>query len=308
VRIVPGDLARPRLGLSDPDFAWLADRIGAIYHAGAVVDFVHTFDQLAPANINGTTEVLRLAGTGRPKSVQHVSTYGVWGLPVPGRDLITESDDISTAGRLVTGYVQTKWGAEHLAIQARERSMPVRTFRLGRVLGDSRSGVCLTTHFTCRVIKGCVQLGLAPDLADLEIEMTPVDYVARALVHISRSAQSDAAVFHLINQVKMRFSDLVAFMRRGGWPLEVVDRERWWAALRATIDVDRNELHPVMDIVREFVVGGEEAIDYDVTCAEKALSGSGISCPPLDERLLRTYFGYFTRSGYLPVPRKEYPT
>jgi epothilone polyketide synthase D len=308
VRILPADLAQPRLGLTGEEFTLLADEIGAVYHAGAVVDFVHTFDQLAPANVDGTAEILRLAGRGRPKSVHHVSTYGIWGLPVPGRERINETDDISSAGRLVTGYVQTKWGAEHLAMQARGRGMPVRIFRLGRVLGDSRSGVCLTTHFTCRVIKGCVQLGLAPDLADLEIEMTPVDYVARALVHISRSSQSDGAVFHLINHVKMRFNDLIAFIRRGGWPLEVVDRERWWTALRATIDVDRNELHPAMDIVREFVVGGEEAIDYDVTCAEKALSASGISCPPLDERLLDTYFGYFTRSGYLPVPRKEYPT
>ena len=40
-----------------------------------------------------------------------------------------------------------------------------------------------------------------------------------------------------------------------------------------------------------------------VTCAEKALTGSGITCPPLDDRLLETYFGYFTRSGYLPSGR-----
>ena len=308
VRVVPGDLARPRLGLSEPEFARLADQVGAVYHAGAVVDFVHTFDQLAPANIDGTAEILRLAGRGRPKAVHHVSTYGIWGLPVPGRDRISETDDIRDAGRLVTGYVQTKWGADHLAVQAQEAGLPVRIFRLGRVLGDSRSGVCLTTHFTCRVIKGCVQLGLAPDLGDLEIEMTPVDYVARALVHIARSradgarSRADGAVFHLINPVKMRFSDLVAFIRRSGWQLEVVDRERWWSVLQGTVDVDRNELHPVMDIVREFVVGGEEAINYDVAGAVQALSGSGISCPPLDERLLATYFGYYARTGYLPAP------
>jgi thioester reductase-like protein len=304
VRIVPGDLARRRLGLSEAEFARLAEEVGAVYHAGAVVDFVHTFDQLAPANIGGTAEILGLAGLGRPKSVHHVSTYGIWGLPVPGRDRITETDDISTAGRLVTGYVQTKWGAEHLAVRSQQRQLPVRTFRLGRVLGDSRTGVCLTTHFTCRVIKGCVQLGLAPDLGDLEIEMTPVDYVARALVHIARSG-AEGTVFHLINPVKMRFSHLVAYMRRAGWSLDVVDRERWWSALQGAVELNRNALHPVMDIVREFVVGGEEAIDYDVTCAEKALSDSGISCPPLDDRLLATYFGYFIRSGYLPDPGRE---
>jgi thioester reductase-like protein len=307
VCVVAGDLAQPRFGRADPEFTALAERVDAVYHAAAWVDFVHTFDQLAAANIAGTQEILRLASRGRPKLVHHVSTYGIWGLPVAGRSRILETDDIGTAGRLVTGYVQTKWGSEHLVAQARERGLPARTFRLGRVLGDSRSGVCLTTHFTCRVIKGCVQLGIAPDLDDLEIEMTPVDYVARALVHIS-GVDSVDGVFHLINPNRMRFLDLVRFMRRNGWPIEVVDRHEWWAALRASVDTGRNELHPVMDTVREFVVGGEEAIDYDVTRAEKALAGSGISCPPLDERLLETYFGYFIRSGYLIRADASAPT
>ncbi len=299
VHIIAGDLAQPLLGLSATEFDALSERIDAIYHAGAWVDFVHTFDQLAATNIAGTQEILRLASLARPKHVHLVSTYGIWGLPVAGRSRVLETDDITTAGRLVTGYVQTKWGSEHLAAQARDRGLPVRTFRLGRVLGDARSGACLTTHFTCRVIKGCVQLGLAPDLDDLEIEMTPVDYVARALVHISRAETSDG-VFHLINPKRMLFADLVRFMQRSGWPVDVVNRWEWWEALRRSVDGGGNELHPVMDTVREFVVGGEEAIDYDVTCAEKALAGSAIGCPPLDDRLLDTYFGYFIRSGYLP--------
>jgi len=256
---------------------------------------------------DGTVELLRLACRTRQKRVNHISTYGIWGLPSDGRRRIFESDDITTAGRLVTGYVQTKWGAEYAVREAAARGVPVRTFRLGRVLGDSRTGVCLTTHFTCRVLKGCIQLGLAPDLGDLEIEMTPVDYVARAVVRLAAATYPGAAddpdrVLHLVNPNRMRFADLVASMRRRGWPLRVVDRERWWSALTAALDVERNELHPVMDIVREFVVGGEEAIDYDVSRAEKRLAGTGIGCPPLDERLLDTYFGQFVRGGYLPAP------
>jgi hypothetical protein len=103
----------------------------------------------------------------------------------------------------------------------------------------------------------------------------------------------------------MRFNDLVRFMQRRGWPVRVVDREQWWTALCESVDSTPNELHAVMDIVREFVVGGEDAIDYDVTGAEKALAGSGISCPPLDEQLLETYFDYFVRSGYLPKEHDE---
>jgi thioester reductase-like protein len=297
ITVLPGDLARPGLGLAEADHAGLAEEIDAIYHAGAWVNFAHSFDQLHPANIAGTEHVLRLAASGHAR-VNHVSTYGIWGLPVPGRTRVLETDDIGTAGRLVTGYVQTKWGAEHLVRQAQDRGVDARTFRLGRVLGDSRSGSCLTTHFTCRVIKGCIQLGLAPDLGDLEVEMTPVDYVARALVHLSLLPDR-GGVYHLVNSRRMRFRELMEFIRGRGWPVRTVSRQQWWEALEAAAGATPNELHPVMDTVREFVVGGEEAIDYDTGRAEKALAGSGIECPPLDERLLGIYLDYFIRSGYL---------
>jgi polyketide synthase len=303
VQVLPGDLTLPRFGLDDAGYADLADSVDTVYHAGAQVDFVHTFDQLAAANIGGTQEVLRLAATGRPKLVGHVSTYGIWGLPAPGRTQILEDEDIDTAGRLVTGYAQTKWGAEYLVRQAAGRGLRVRTFRLGRVLGDARTGAGLTTHFTCRVIKGCVQLGLAPDLGDLEIEMTPVDYVARAMVRLSSADVGEDGVYHLVNPRTMPFRRLVEFIQDSGWPVEMVDRQTWWAALRHAYGRTPNELHPVMDIVRDFVVGGEEAIDYDVARAVKGLDGSGIVCPPLDEHLLETYFGYYLRSGYLTEGR-----
>ena len=96
ITVLPGDLARPGLGLAEAERAGLAETIDAIYHAGAWVNFVHSFDQLHPANIAGTEQVLRLAASGHAR-VNHVSTYGIWGLPVADRTRVLESDDIGTA-------------------------------------------------------------------------------------------------------------------------------------------------------------------------------------------------------------------
>ncbi|HET8659015.1 MAG TPA: thioester reductase domain-containing protein, partial [Micromonosporaceae bacterium] len=186
VAVVAGDLGEPRLGLDPARFEELAGCLDAIYHNGAWVNFSYTYEQMRPVNVAGTAEILRLAGKGRA-TVHHVSTYGIWGLPVDGRTTIREDDDIAAAGRLVTGYVQTKWAAERMVELGRERGIAVDLYRPGRVLGDSRTGACLTTHFTTRVIKGCIQLGMAPDI-DIEVEMTPVDYVAAGLVRISLGA------------------------------------------------------------------------------------------------------------------------
>src|SRR5262249_28007271 len=41
LRVVPGDLALPRFGLSEAAFAELAGRVDAIFHCGAEVHFYH---------------------------------------------------------------------------------------------------------------------------------------------------------------------------------------------------------------------------------------------------------------------------
>ncbi|MFS8200186.1 thioester reductase domain-containing protein [Streptomyces sp. CWNU-52B] len=303
ITVVPGDLAEPLLGLDEAEFDRLAGTLDAIYHNGAWVNFSYTYDQLSPANVGGTQEVLRLACRGPEQTpVSYVSTYGIWGIPSDGRTVVGENDDIMGAGKLVTGYVQTKWAAELLVRQAQERGIPVDVYRPGRVLGDSRTGACLTTHFTTRVIKGCVQLGLAPDL-DLEIEMTPVDYVTSALVRISRGTHDFGRTYHLVNRRKATFAELLAAMAGHGWEFATVPVEEWWRALQDSYAVHDNELHPVMTVVEEFVVGGEEAIDYDAAGTEEMLAGTGIGCPPLDEALLSLYFDWMTRTGYLPASR-----
>ncbi|MEU9736289.1 thioester reductase domain-containing protein [Streptomyces sp. NPDC048002] len=305
ITVVPGDLGKPRLGLSDADFARLAGTLDAIYHNGAWVNFSYTYEQLRPANLTGTEEILRLACSGPAQiPVSYVSTYGIWGIPADGRSVIGEQDDILGAGKLVTGYVQTKWAAELLVRQAQERGIPVDVHRPGRVLGDSRTGACLTTHFTTRVIKGCVQLGMAPDL-DLEIEMTPVDYVTSALVRISRREHAWGLTYHLVNRRKAAFGELLNAMERYGWDFRTVQVDQWWRALQESFAVNDNELHPVMGVVEEFVVGGEEAIDYDASNTVQGLAGSGIACPPLDGSLLSLYFEWMVRTGYLPAPSRR---
>jgi thioester reductase-like protein len=301
IRVVRADLSDKLLGLPAEEFSALAGRVDAIIHNGAWVNFSYTYEQLRHVNVRGTEEILRLACHAAPIPVHHISTYGIWGLPAGDRTVIEEDDDIAGAGRLVTGYVQSKWAAERLVELARERGAGVNIYRPGRVLGDSRTGACLTTHFTTRVIKGCIELGIAPKI-DLEVEMTPVDYVAAAMVAIACSGRPPGSTYHLVNGHKMRFSEVIALLRHRGWAVEPVPVRTWWDALRQSYGEQPNELHPVMDVVEEFVVGGEEAIDYAVANTESALDGTGIVCPPLDERLLRLYLDWMSASGYLPVP------
>src|SRR5437667_797759 len=71
---VPGDVARPMLGLSPTEFARLASTVDAIYHNAAVVNWLYTYAQLKPTNVLGTQEIIRLAAHHKRKPLHFVST------------------------------------------------------------------------------------------------------------------------------------------------------------------------------------------------------------------------------------------
>ncbi|MEU7043561.1 thioester reductase domain-containing protein [Streptomyces varsoviensis] len=297
---VPGDLSRPLLGLTEDAFDALAHRVDAIYHNGANVNFIHSYQQLRAANVQGTEEILRLACRGPLTPVSHVSTFGVWGVPEDLTSTFAEDDDLGRAGRLPNGYLQTKWAAERLVFAARERGVPVNIYRLGQIMGDSRRGTCVTTSFTCSVIKGCVQFGTAPEL-DMLVEMTPADYVSSALVHVSKTA-GFGQNFHLLNPERITFAELVGYLQRGGWRVGRRPGPQWVAEFRAGVGLEDNALSPLIDTISEIVRVGQDSMTYRVDNVRRALDGSGITCPPLDDALLDTYFGWMVRTGFLSAP------
>lgn len=74
---MPGDLARPRLGLGPGTWERLATEIDAVYHGGARVNHAEPYRRLKAANVDGTREVLRFARDRRTKPVHFLSTAGV---------------------------------------------------------------------------------------------------------------------------------------------------------------------------------------------------------------------------------------
>ncbi|RKN43915.1 type I polyketide synthase [Streptomyces hoynatensis] len=302
IEVLPGDLGKPLLGLGEAPFDALAHRLDAIYHNGALVNFVHTYRQLKAPNVGGTQEILRLACRGPLTPVNHVSTFAIWGVPEDLTTVFAEKDPLDRAGRLVNGYVQSKYVSEHVVLAARARGIPVNVYRLGQITGHSRTGACMSNSFTTAVIAGCVQLGRAP-LLDMLVEMTPADYVCRALVHISTATREFGDAFHLVNPERIAFNDMIGHLVRSGWAVEQIPGEEFLALLQADIGVSEgNPLHLLVDTMREIVHAGQDSMSYRVDELRRALAGSGIDCPPLDERLLDTYTAWMVREGMLPAP------
>lgn len=294
--VVVGDLASPRLGLDDAAFARLADEVDAVVHCGALVKWTFPYAALRAANVGGTLELLRLATTDRSKPFHLISTVGVFSSA--GRDggVVLEDEPLENSGSLAVGYAQSKWVAEKLTHLAAARGVPVGVYR-PNTRPDSRTGAFNIADYLSQMLRGCIGLGQAPAL-DFSISGAPIDYVARAIVHVALERPADGGVFHLVDPVGVDWRSIIAWTARAGYPLEAVDFVDW----KRRIDA----------VPGGFALGpffAEGKFDqvllprFDTARLQQALAGTGIACPSQDHEQFHLSLQHFARRGFLPPPR-----
>ncbi|MBF0238359.1 MAG: thioester reductase domain-containing protein [SAR324 cluster bacterium] len=301
-RIIPvvGDLSQPFLGLSESQFGDLSRCIEVIYHNGAQVNAARPYADLKKPNVLGTQEVLRLAGMTQTKPVHFISSIAVFFSPAHHNADITETA-IPDGKTLSGGYRQSKWVAEQLVLTAQKRGLPATIHRVGRVWGHTQTGIMGNLNDSlCGLLKSCIQMGTFP-IADVEVNVAPVDYISQAICRLSNQQESFGKVFHLLNAQSISWKVFFEHVRTLGYSLEEVSEKDWTAQLKKRASAKpKEELYSrILLMLRLSAFFSENKPRFQDGLTQEGLAGSGIHCPPLDVNLLSTYFSYFHKSGYI---------
>jgi len=289
----------PRLGMKNQEYETLSQEVDAIFHGAAHVNFIYPYEALRATNVLGIHEIIQFAFYGRIKPVHHLSTAAIW--PMGTHNTWYEKDPIDHYGLLNLGYDEAKWVGEKCLLFAEERGLPVARYRPGEVGGDSVTGRCVTDHFIIACFKGFLQFGVFPDL-DIEVDVAPVDYVAKAMVHMAFHRNVIGRAFHLTNPSRRRLKDGMAFLRELGYQFEELPFVELRDRLLNSPDFSNNALFAYQAALDEMDNVSMQLPTYDTRETDRELAGSGISCPPADEKLFGTYLSYLQDIGFIPQP------
>ncbi len=287
---VPGDLARPFLGLGEEGFARRAAEIGAIVHCGASVHFTSPYTVSRVANVEGTIEILRLSAAAGGVPVHAISTVGIFSLP-DGEHTETAAID-GQRHSIVNGYAASKWVAEKLLQEARGRGLPTHLYRLGRVTGHSVTGAANGKDFFHRLLAGALEIGTFPEeLLEVEIDLTPVDWVARAVVSLLLAPEEGAADWHLVNPRRLSYRCVLEELARlAGRPVVGLPFRVWLRQIEDAAAAEVSPLHRIAPVLCDpdylFKIRTEARRAVSVRASMARLEARGLSCPVPDARLL----------------------
>src|SRR5947209_1157617 len=295
VKPVIGDLVKPRLGVEEATVGELSGKIDHVVHLAAIYDMTADEDRNRIANVDGTRHAVELANALNVGCFHHTSS-----IAAAGRYKGLFREDMFDEGqKLDHPYFRAKFESEKIA--RTQTKVPWRVYRPSIVVGHTQTGemdkidgpyyfftaIKLARHY----LPGWFPL-VGPEFGYTNI--VPVDYVASALDHIAHQPGLDRQAFHLCNPKPQRSGDVMnAFARAAHAPQLTmrIDSALLKALPKGTLGM-LMQLPAARGVRRAFLADfgiPEEVLDYigltaefDTRDAERALSGSGISVPPLD--------------------------
>lgn len=252
VHVILGDLEAPRLGLDDETWRKLADGAQTVYHNGAVVNYLLTYDHMRAANVQGTSEVLDLCFAGRDKILNYISTTFIFGWAV--KDFLFETDSNQGMDRLDFGYAQSKWAAEQKVLSAMSQGLKGRVFRPS-LITPALNGNGGNLDIALRLLSFIVKHGLGVTAGN-QVSFMPADISADNMIAIARQEETLGETFHVVrdeHETMPMITDLIA--ERLGTRFEMYDLTNFVPqVIRRCTRAD--PLYPLLD----FLVGSVDNI------------------------------------------------
>ena len=292
---VMGDMTQSDLGVSAADKKKLSGKIRHFFHLAAIYDLKATAEEQQAGNIDGTRNAVQFANAIKAGCFQHVSSIAAAGL----YEGVWREDMFDEAENLDHPYFSTKHDSE--GIVRKECAGAWRVYRPGLVVGDSKTGEMDKIdgpYYFFKLIQKLRKL-LPPWMPTIGIEggrinIVPVDFVVDAMDHIAHLEKGDGKAFHLTDPNPKRVGDVLnTFARAAHAPrMEMRINAALFGFIPRGIKKGVMSLTPAKRIRHALMkdLGLPEDMlqfvnyptRFDSRETEKALKGTGITCPPLD--------------------------
>lgn len=207
---VKGDIGEPGLGIKVAERKKLDGKFKHFYHLAAIYDLKADAETQMRINVEGTRHVVQFANQIKAGCFHHVSSIAAAGM----YEGMWREDMFDEAEGLDHPYFSTKHESEKIVRD--ECKVPIRVYRPGLVVGDSKTGEMDKVdgpYYFFKMIQTLRKMlpAWVPTIGieGGRINIVPVDFVVDAMDHLSHAKGQDGKCFHLVDPEPMRIGDVL---------------------------------------------------------------------------------------------------
>ncbi len=222
--VISGDLAKDNLDLNNNDKQIFLNA-DVIWHVAAWTNHIRpytTFDSTKPdirqTNTLCVKRILQLImESGRNIPYNFVSTVPAAKLKAHQltEEFVPEMDIVNN-----TGYIMSKKVSEHILLQATNRGFDIGVYRLGYVIGHSKTGALCLAHRVDHLmaeIFAVINTGFYPNWGMVRKNVLSYDIVGKIFYNINQNFNHKNRVYNIVNPVAAKWDDIIGGLKQNGF-------------------------------------------------------------------------------------------
>jgi len=240
-------LDKKNLGLELEQYEVIAAQVNSIIHCAALVKYYGHDEEFHQGNTQPTINLLELAKLTTNKDFHYISTVGVvldGHVTDQNYSIFTEDDDLNKLVRGNTPYVQSKYKAEQLVNQSRLQGVNGTIYRVGNLVMNSQT-LMIQENFEENMffahLKAMVDFKVTPEEI-MQMEVSPVDYTALALVKLFDKTALSNQTYHVFNPKIVDLHNVLTYFMNLGKYENSMEKfiEKALASIRTSDDINNH--------------------------------------------------------------------
>ncbi|MEW5803368.1 MAG: thioester reductase domain-containing protein [bacterium] len=312
-RVVPiiGDVSKANFGLLEMEYLHLANAIDCTIHIAASTNLIMPYDYLAPINVQGVKNIINFALKTKQKYLIHVSSYHVMADVIYRSNFAFTEQHFDVGQKFAKmGYQETKFEGERLVREASQKGLLWNIVRPGNIFGEAKSGLYPlemsgSASIFHRLFELIIKSGIAA-FGNNYFDITPVDYIAKAILFLGLKRNSFRETYHLLNTDKKHWYEIINLLNAYGYKINLVLVDDYLRMVHQdSLPLDEEVAPEWLNLMKYGFANKEFFINdgyADATYTQSLLKEEGIICPKIDVKLLGTYLEYYASKGIIPLP------
>lgn len=308
LQCLPGVMEKKNFGLSLEQWNKLQEETDCIVHSGFNINLAQSYAALRPVNVEGARETLRLASEGKSIPLHYIgSTSIVDYVALAGREEpVLENEEFASCAGIQTGYILSRWVADHMMRRAQQRGLPVAVYRMTTVSGDSAHCRFDLTEMYWRLIRAFVQTNMMPQSKRM-LDLVPVDMAAQAVLALASGSQSYGQAFHINSPHKLPWETLHKYLAAEGYPIKLVSAKEWAQQMRSLPpDKIDDNMRILLSMLNDDGYDANTSLTLSCEKTTQALLRNGVQFTPMTRELFSAHLQYMIDTGWIsPKSRGE---
>jgi len=306
------DLIGSRIILSEGDITNVDDfkklenyPIDTLINSAAIVKHYTHDDYIFRVNVDGVVNGLEFAEANNIKYVQ-ISTTSVideYLEDTDVSDVVCDERTLYWGQDLSNKYLNSKFLAERMVLEKAVNGLDVKIVRVGNLMARYSDGVFqknFDTNAFLNNIKAIKNLkAINPSLAGEIVEISPIDYVAKATLLLS-TAPKESTIFHCENEKLIPTQNIIDALNTFGFDIKNVSSEEFKEIYEQNMDENIQGIITA-DLTLDDLDFEDDGDDGNILKMDQTLDildSLGFEWPVIDENYLKRFIEHLNEVHY----------